>query len=51
MTAALIDGKEIAKQLYIAETTVKSHVSKILSKLKAKRRTEAIKIGKELEII
>ena len=44
-------NKEIADKLFIAETTVKSHVSKVLIKLNAKRRTEAIKIGKELHII
>lgn len=44
-------NKNIANHLFIAETTVKSHVSKILSKLNAKNRTEAVKIGKELKII
>lgn len=44
-------NKEIAEQLFIAETTVKSHVSNILAKLNAKRRTEAVKIGRELKII
>ena len=44
-------NKEIAEQLFIAETTVKSHVSKILTKLNAKRRTEAVRIGKELNIV
>ncbi len=46
-----LSNKEIAKKLFIAETTVKTHVSKILIKLDAKRRTEAVKIGRELEII
>jgi len=46
-----LSNKEIASQLFIAETTVKSHVSKILAKLNAKRRTEAVRIGRELEII
>ncbi len=44
-------NKEIANQLCIAETTVKSHVSKILMKLNAKRRTEAVRIGRDLEIL
>lgn len=44
-------NKEIAQELFIAETTVKSHVSNILIKLNAKRRTEAVKIGKELNIV
>lgn len=46
-----LSNKEIGEKLFIAETTVKSHVSKILVKLDAKRRTEAIKIGRDLEII
>ena len=44
-------NKEIAAQLHIAESTVKSHVSNILAKFNAKRRTEAVKIGRELQII
>lgn len=44
-------NKEISEQLFIAETTVKSHVSNIFTKLNAKRRTEAVKIGKELRIV
>lgn len=46
-----LSNKEIAEKLFIAETTVKSHVSNILSKLDAKRRTEAVKLGRQLEII
>lgn len=44
-------NKEISEQLYIAETTVKSHVSNVLSKLEAKRRTEAVKVARDLDII
>ncbi len=42
---------EIADSLFISENTVKTHVSKILAKLNAKRRTEAVKIGRDLNII
>ncbi len=42
---------EIAKSLFISENTVKTHVSRVLGKLNAKRRTEAVKIGRDLEII
>ncbi len=42
---------EIAERLFIAPSTVKTHVSHILSKLNAKRRTEAVKIGRDLEIL
>ncbi len=42
---------EISKQLFISESTVKSHVSSLLNKLDAKRRTQAIKTAKELQII
>ncbi len=42
---------EIADSLFISEHTVKSHISKILLKLNAKRRTHAIQIGKDLNIL
>ena len=35
-------NQEIADSLYISESTVKTHVSSLLLKLDAKRRTEAI---------
>ncbi|NNE98359.1 MAG: response regulator transcription factor [Pyrinomonadaceae bacterium] len=46
-----LSNNEIAKKLFISESTVKTHVSNVLSKLNAKRRTEAIKIGRDLKII
>ncbi|MEP1782357.1 MAG: LuxR C-terminal-related transcriptional regulator [Reichenbachiella sp.] len=46
-----LSNLDIAEQLYISESTVKTHVSNILSKLRAKRRTEAVKIGRDLDII
>lgn len=42
---------EISEKLFISESTVKSHVSSLLGKLDAKRRTQAIKKAKELQII
>ena len=46
-----LSNLQIAADLSISENTVKTHVSRVLSKLKAKRRTEAVKIGRDLEII
>ncbi|WP_394747584.1 response regulator transcription factor [Spongiimicrobium salis] len=46
-----LSNKEIAETLFISESTVKTHVSNILIKLDAKRRTQAIKIAKTLAII
>ena len=42
---------EISKTLFISESTVKSHVSSLLSKLDAKRRTQAVKMAKEMHIL
>ena len=44
-------NQEISKSLFISESTVKSHVSSLLSKLDAKRRTQAVKMAKEMQII
>jgi DNA-binding NarL/FixJ family response regulator len=44
-------NKEIATQLAIAEETVKSHITRILSKLEANDRTHAVIIGIKRGII
>ena len=46
-----LSNKEIANTLFVSESTIKTHVSNILIKLNAKRRTQAIKISKELQIL
>lgn len=46
-----LSNNEIADRLFISESTVKTHVSHILTKLNAKRRTEAVKIGRDLNIV
>lgn len=46
-----LSNREIAKALFISETTVKSHVSNLLRKLDAKRRTEAVAIAKSHHLI
>jgi DNA-binding NarL/FixJ family response regulator len=44
-------NKEIGEQIFISESTVKKHVSGMLVKLDAKRRTEAVKIAREAGLI
>jgi DNA-binding NarL/FixJ family response regulator len=46
-----LSNKEIADKLYLSESTIKTHVSNLLLKLNAKRRTQALQIAKELQII
>lgn len=46
-----LSNKEIADKLYLSESTIKTHVSNLLLKLNAKRRTQAIQIAKDLKII
>ncbi len=46
-----LSNKEIAEKLFVSESTIKTHVSNVLVKLNAKRRTQAIQIAKELQII
>ena len=46
-----LSNKEVADTLFLSESTIKTHVSKILIKLNAKRRTQAVQIAKTLQII
>jgi len=44
-------NQEIANSLFIAETTVKTHVSSILMKLDVRRRTEAVNLAFKKNLI
>ncbi len=46
-----LSNQEIADSLFVSTSTVKTHVSSILAKLDASRRTQAISRAKELRII
>jgi len=46
-----LSNKEIGEKLFLSESTIKTHVSNLLIKLNAKRRTQALQIAKELNII
>ncbi|HMB63466.1 MAG TPA: response regulator transcription factor [Eudoraea sp.] len=46
-----LSNREIADKLFISESTIKTHVSNLLVKLDAKRRTHAIQIAKAMQII
>jgi len=46
-----LSNKEIGRQLFISESTVKTHVSHLFEKLDAKRRTQVIQKAKELHLI
>jgi DNA-binding NarL/FixJ family response regulator len=49
--AAGLSNQDIADRLFISTSTVKTHVSNVLAKLDASRRTEAIAKAKEMRII
>lgn len=46
-----LSNKEIANQLFLTESTIKTHVSNLLVKLDAKRRTQAVQVAQELNIL
>jgi DNA-binding CsgD family transcriptional regulator len=46
-----LSNREIAGKLFVSENTVKTHSSRLFDKLSAKRRTQAVQIGKEIGLI
>lgn len=46
-----MSNREIAEKLFVSENTVKTHSSRVFDKLGAKRRTQAVQLGKELRLI
>lgn len=46
-----LSTKEMAGRLFVSENTVKTHISRVLDKLGASRRTQAVQVAKRQGII
>ena len=46
-----LSNREIATRLFVSENTVKTHCSRAFDKLGARRRTQAVKLGKQLGLL
>jgi NarL family two-component system response regulator LiaR len=51
LIAAGLSNREIAERLFVSENTVKTHSRRLFEKLGAKRRTQAVQIGKAARLI
>jgi DNA-binding CsgD family transcriptional regulator len=51
LVAQGMSNREIAEKLFVSENTVKTHCSRAFDKLGAKRRTQAVQMGKELGLL
>jgi len=51
LIAAGLSNREIADQLFVSENTVKTHSSRLFDKLGARRRTQAVQLGKQAHLI
>jgi len=51
LIAAGLSNREIAERLFVSENTVKTHSSRLFDKLGARRRTQAVQLGKEAHLI
>jgi two-component system, NarL family, response regulator LiaR len=46
-----MSNREIAEKLFVSENTVKTHSSRVFDKLGARRRTQAVQLGKEYGLL
>jgi two-component system, NarL family, response regulator LiaR len=46
-----LSNREIADKLFVSENTVKTHSSRVFGKLGARRRTQAVQLGKEMGLL
>jgi DNA-binding CsgD family transcriptional regulator len=46
-----LSNREIAERAHVSENTVKTHSKRVFDKLGARRRTQAVQLGKELRLI
>ena len=51
LIAAGLSNREIAERVHVSENTVKTHSSRVFDKLGARRRTQAVQLGKALRLI
>jgi NarL family two-component system response regulator LiaR len=51
LVAQGLSNREIATKLFVSENTVKTHCSRAFDKLGAKRRTQAVQLGKEFGLL
>ena len=51
LIAAGLSNREIAERLFVSENTVKTHSSRLFDKLGARRRTQAVQLGKQAHLI
>ena len=51
LIASGLSNREIAEKLFVSENTVKTHSSRLFDKLSAKRRTQAVQLGKAFGLI
>ena len=51
LVAQGMSNREIADKLFVSENTVKTHCSRAFDKLGARRRTQAVQLGKELGLL